>query len=225
MERREFLKKTSATLAVALSTRRVRAQEKAVRPDLLALAGGKGLKVFNRHVSPLQDGSRRGVRLDEASGQGLAYVDGLEFGNGTIELDIRGRDLQGQSFVGVAFHALDALTYDAIYFRPFNFRNEDPERRMHAVQYISMPLFYWSRLRSEHPGMYEKAVNPVPDPNDWFHARIVVASPTVRVFMGDATEPSLVVTQLGQQRRGMVGLWVDNFGGDFADLVIVPAHA
>ena len=73
--------------------------------------------------------------------------------------------------------------------------------------------------------MYEKGVNPVPDPNGWFHARIVVASPTVSVFVESAREPSLVVTQLSQRRRGIVGVWVDNFGGDFANLSVVPAHA
>ena len=72
--------------------------------------------------------------------------------------------------------------------------------------------------------MYEKGVSPVPDPNGWFRARIVVASPTVRVFVEDAPEPSLVVTQLSQRRRGLVGVWVDNFGGDFANLAIVPAR-
>ena len=135
MDRRNFLIQTSASLAAALSAPSVFGQEKAVRPDLSALAERKGLKVFNRQASPLQDGARKGVRLDTASGQGLAYVDGLEFANGTIELDIRGRDLQGQSFVGVAFHGVDALTYDAVYFRPFNFRAQDPERKIHAVQY------------------------------------------------------------------------------------------
>jgi hypothetical protein len=224
MHRRDFLIQTSASLASVLSTRSVSGQEPAVRPDLAALAERKGLKVFNRQVSPLEDGPRKGVRLDVASGQGVAYVEGLEFGNGTIEIDIRGRDVQGQSFVGVAFHGADALTYDAVYFRPFNFRAEDPLRKIHAVQYISMPTFNWQKLRTEHPGKYEKGVSPVPDPNGWFHARIVVASPMVRVFVDTAREPSLVVTQLSQRRRGMVGVWVDNFGGDFANLAIVPAR-
>jgi len=224
MDRREFLKQTSAVVVITTSNIRVFGQQKAVRPDLAALAEGKGLKVFNRRVSPLQDGPRKGVRFDEAQGQGIAYVEGLEFANGTIEIDIRGRDVMQQSFVGVAFHAADASNYDAVYFRPFNFRSSDPERRVHAVQYISMPTFTWQKLRTEHPNMYEKAVNPVPDPNGWFRARIVVASPKVSVFVEDAKEPSLVVTQLSDRRRGMVGLWADNFGGDFANLSIEHAH-
>jgi len=117
-----------------------------------------------------------------------------------------------------------AQVYDAVYFRPFNFRAADPDRRSHAVQYISMPTNNWQKLRSEHPGVYEKGVNPAPDPNGWFHARIVVASPRVSVFVEHAKEPSLVIAQLSDRRRGMVGIWVDNFGGDFANLAVTPAR-
>ena len=118
---------------------------------------------------------------------------------------------------------ISTCAYDAIYFRPFNFRAEDPVRRSHAVQYISSPIYMWQKLRTEHPGKYENAVNPVPDPNDWFHVRVVVASPNVSVFVGDAKEPSLVVSQLSERRKGLTGLRVDNFGGDFANFKIVPA--
>ncbi len=45
-----------------------------------------------------------------------------QFRNGTIECDIREKDVQGQSFVGITFHGVDSTTYDAIYFRPFNFK-------------------------------------------------------------------------------------------------------
>jgi len=36
-------------------------------------------------------------------------------------------------------------------------------------------------------------VNPAPDPNSWFHARIVVAFPKATVFVGDEKMPSLAV--------------------------------
>src|SRR5207302_8621574 len=167
---------------------------------------------------------RKGVRLSESQGDGVAYVQGIELANGTIEFDVRGKDVQQQSFVGVTFHGVDGTTYDAIYFRPFNFKAEDPDRRGHGVQYISHPTYTWQKLRTEQPGKYEHAVNPVPDPNAWFHARVVVASPKVSVFVGDATEPCLVVDQLSNRKKGLVGLWVGNTsGGDFADFKIVPA--
>jgi len=78
-------------------------------------------------------------------------------------------------------------------------------------------------LRTEQPGKFEQAVNPVPDPNAWFHVRVVVASPRVSVFVGDAKEPSLVVDQLSDRKKGLIGLWVgNNSGGDFANFRIIP---
>jgi hypothetical protein len=211
--------------AVGLGTSGAAGQQRAIEPDLAKLASGQGLRVTvtNRSVAGFTDGARRGLRLSEGPGEGAAYLEGVEFANGTIELDIRGKDAQGQSFVGVAFHGVDSTTHEAIYFRPFNFRAADSTRRAHAVQYISQPTYTWQKLRTEHPGMYEKPVNPAPDPNGWFHARVVVAGPKVSVFVDDATEPSLVVTRLSERTKGLVGLWVGNgSGGDFANLRIRP---
>ena len=206
-----------------LAASRVVGQQKTIEPDLAALAEGNGLKVFNRSVSSLNDGARKGVRLSENPAEGVAYLRGIEFTNGTIEFDVRGKDVQQQSFVGVAFHGVDGTTYDAIYFRPFNFRAVDPARRIHAVQYISHPTYTWQKLRTEQLGKFEQAVNPVPDPNAWFHVRVVVASPRVSVFVGDAKDPSLVVDQLSDRKKGLIGLWVgNNSGGDFANFRIIP---
>jgi hypothetical protein len=92
------------------------------------------------------------------------------------------------------------------------------------VQYISHPAHPWQKLRADHPGQYERPVKPVPDPNAWFHARVVVASPKVSVFVGDAKEPCLTVNQLSGRKKGLVGIWVGNTsGGDFANLKIVHA--
>jgi hypothetical protein len=224
MNRRDFVI-SAFSYGVGLSTAsRTVGQTKPAEPDLAALAQGNRFKVFNRTVTSLNEGPRKGVRLSESEGDGVAYLQGIEFTNGTIELDIRGKDVQQQSFVGVAFHGVDGTTYDAVYCRPFNFKAEDPSRRSHGVQYVSHPTYTWQKLRTEQPGKYEQAVNPVPDPNAWFHLRVVVASPKVSVLVGDAKEPSLVVDQLSDRRKGLVGLWVGNTsGGDFANLKIVPA--
>jgi hypothetical protein len=213
MNRRLAVPIASAAAALFIASR-VGGQGIALEP--------KSLRVVNRTATSLTDGARTGVRLSEAADPGVAYLQGVELGDGTIELDIRGKDVQGQSFVGVAFHGLDDTTYDAVYFRPFNFRTTDSTRHAHAVQYVSHPLYSWQKLRAEHPGEYERAVQPAPDPNGWFHARIVVAGPKVSVFVADATEPSLAVTLLSERRKGRVGLWVGNgSGGDFANLKIV----
>jgi len=194
--------------------------------DLSRIPQGNAWKIVNRGVTAIQDGSRKAVRLDERQGDGLVWLEGSSLGNGTIEFDVRGKDVFQQSFVGFAFHAADDQTFDAVYFRPFNFKNPDPARSVHAVQYVSHPLHTWQKLRAEKPEQYEKPVRPIPDPNGWFHVRIVIASPKVSVFVEDAVEPCLVVEKLGSRRTGKFGLMVGNgSGGDFANLKITPAKA
>lgn len=223
MNRRVFVMSTLGGMA-GLTNVPSFLQKKTIEPRLDELTPAKGLTIFNRTATSFSEGTRKGLRLSENPGDGVAYVQGIEFANGAIECDIKGKDVQQQSFVGIAFHGVDGTTYDAIYFRPFNFRSEDPARRIRAVQYVSHPTNTWQKLRAEQPGKYEKAVNPVPDPNGWFKARIVVASPNVSVFVNDAKEPSLVVTQLSDRKKGLLGLWVGNTsGGDFTNLRITPA--
>jgi hypothetical protein len=204
-----------AAFVVLFAVSSVASQQRTIEPT--------DVEVFNRSASSFRDGSRQALRLNSRPGDGVAYLRGIEFSNGTIELDVRGKDVQGQSFVGVAFHGVDGTTYDAIYFRPFNFRTPDPTRQSHAVQYISHPTYTWQKLRGERPGAFEQPVGPAPDPNGWFHVRVVVANPKVSVFVGDAKQPSLVVDQLSERTKGLVGLWVgNNSGGEFANLTITP---
>jgi hypothetical protein len=224
MNRRQFVISTCAGV-MGLSAVPSRAgQAKTITPDLAALADRNSLKLFNRTATGLVDGARKGVRLSEAEGEGMAFLPAIELANGTIEFNVRGKDVPQRSFLGVAFHGADAKAFEAIYFRPFNFRATDPVSRGHAVQYHSLPGYSWDKLRADQPGKYEQAVNPVPDPNVWFHARIVIADPKLSVFVGDAKDPCLVVNALNGRKTGMVGLWVgNNSGGDFANLTIIPA--
>lgn len=200
-------------------------EDQTVRPGLSQLARGDGGAVFNRSIEATERDGRPAVSLDEREGDGFAYWPDLSFADGSIELDIRGRDLGGRSFVGLAFHGLDEETYDVVYFRPFNFRAEDPARRAHAVQYISHPDYTWHRLRDEHPGKYENALDPAPDPDGWFHVRVVVEHPRVSVFVDGEQTPSLEVEQLSDRGRGWVGFWVGNgSNGEFANLVLTPSE-
>jgi hypothetical protein len=224
MNRREFVITTFGVAAALSNPASVFGQKKASEPDLGLLADGKGINTSNRTVTRITDGARKGIRVSEAEGEFPIYFSGIDFTNGTIEFDVKGKDVQGASFVGVAFHGVDATTFDGIYFRPFNFKTTDQARVLRAVQYISHPAHPWQKLRADTPGRYEKPVNPVPDPNAWFHARVVVASPKVSVFVNDGKEPCLVVDQLSDRKKGLVGIWVGNgSGGDFANFKILPA--
>lgn len=160
------------------------------------------------------------IHLNAMENDGLLWLNGSEFGNGTIEADIKGKNVQGQSFVGIAFHGTNNSTYDAIYFRPFNFQN--PDRDRHSVQYISHPGYTWHKLREEHPNEFENWVSPVPEPNDWFHVKILVEFPVVKVFIDNALKPTLEVKQLSNQKEGLIGFWVgNNSEGHFKNLKVI----
>jgi len=96
-----------------------------------------------------------------------------------------------------AFHVINAQTHEVVYFRPFNFRATDSTRHAHAVQYASHPRWPWEKLRTDHPGEYERALAPAPDGDEWFHVGVVVARPKVTVFVEGAAQPSLTVNELG----------------------------
>ena len=224
MHRREFVVSTLAGVVGLSRALRVSAQPAPITVDLGALLDSKALTLFNRTASRATDGARKAIHLGEAEGDGGAFLSGVEMANGTIDIDLRGKDVRQGSFLGVVFHGVDAMTYDAVYFRPFNFKAADPANRSHAVQYHSLPAYTWQRLRNEQPGKYEQPVSPAPDPNAWFHARVVVANPNVKVFVNGAADPCLSVTLLNDRTKGLTGLWVgNNSGGDFANLTITRA--
>lgn len=181
------------------------------------LSQGK-LETFTKDMKELNEGDKHGLSF-----QGLVWLTGQQFSTGTIELDMRGRDVFQKSFLGVVFHGVDTVTHDIIYFRPFNYRADDPLRKIHAVQYVSHPEFPWDTLRARFPGVYEKGINPPPSAIEWFHARIVVGEKDIKVYVNGLGTPSLTVNKLNKRKTGKIGLWNADYGqdGDFANLKIV----
>jgi len=192
-------------------------QQKKVTYDINhLLKENKLVKAYTRQtVKELTDGNKQGLTLD-----GILWLKDVDFKTGTIDIDLRGRDVFQESFLGIAFHGVDTTTNDVIYFRPFNFQTTDTLRRKHTVQYISEPDFPWDKLRKEHPLVYENAVNPFPLAEAWFHARIVVNADNIVVYVDHSHQPSLTVKKLNNRQSGLVGLWSSGLPGDFANLVI-----
>jgi hypothetical protein len=186
------------------------------------LTSGK-LRLVNRKAEKIAD--RPGaIHVSEAEGIGLAWVDGSDFAEGTIEVDVRGRDLLQQSFLGVAFHGKNDAAYEMVYLRPFNFRANDPTRHGHAVQYSEFPDYEWPRLRKEFPEEFENPVDGSIVPTDWVSLKVVVNAKGVQIFVGPIKTPALEARKLGQLDRGLVGLWVGtNSDGSFANLRVTPA--
>lgn len=224
----------SLTVLIVLSVvaRPADAQQKTITPDLKAIADGKGAKIpDNVSLKWVEDArGKPGLKIQPTKNDfsekdtWVIVLTGIAFTDGVIEFDALGKSDPPQSnFLGVAFRVVDEKTYDAVYFRPFNFRTDDAEQKAHAVQYISHPKYRWFDLRKDKPGQYEKPIVPAPDGDAWFHARIVIEKPRVSVYVNDAKEPSLVVEELSDRKGGGIGLWMGRQGGHFANLKITPA--
>ena len=193
--------------------------------DLHNLAKNKGIEVFNRELSLINEESHQGIRLSKDEGEGVAWLKGIEFSNGTLEFDVRGEDVKQHSFVGIAFHGKNNSTFDAVYLRPFQFRAQDEISRNKDLQYVSLPDFTWRILREKFPGKYEHSVEPAPDPNAWVRVRIVIKDYTVSTYINGCNEPSLVVEKINHVNTGSLGFYVaDTSGGDFANITITKTN-
>ncbi|MFN8346360.1 MAG: family 16 glycoside hydrolase [Spirosomataceae bacterium] len=191
------------------------------QPYQPALRNVNSWVLSGRTIETINENGKDGIKFSENEGRGLWLLKNYTFSEGTVEFDVKGRNVLQKSFVGFAFHYQNDSTYDVVYFRPFNFSNPDTARRVRAVQYMSLPDFGWSKLRAGHPQKYESSVNPVPDPDDWFHAKVVIKGKKVIVFVNNSSKPSLEAEKLTDTKSGQIALWVDTGSdGSFANLTI-----
>jgi hypothetical protein len=191
--------------------------QKTIQYNLAELFNKNGLVTdTSNHARILSDS----IYKQAISTQKIVWLKNVSFKSGTLEIDLRGKNVFLQSFLGIAFHASDSNHYEVVYFRPFNFQHPDTARRKWSVQYMVVPEYLYDKLRREHPLMYENAVTPVPEPDDWFHAAIMVDEDSVKVYVNRSLIPSLQVKRLSTETSGMIGLWDDELSGDFANLKI-----
>jgi uncharacterized protein YqgQ len=182
----------------------------------------ENLVAYNRDIKITDSNGKAVVYLDAYANNGIAWIKDIKFDNGIIEFDVKGKDVMQQSFVGIAFHGMNDTSYDAVYFRPFNFNSPDTLRKKHAVQYISMPQYDFSVLRQNSTGIYENKLTSSIKAEDWFHARIVINKEEIKVFVNNNEQPCLNVKPLNNYTTGKIGFWVgNNSDGYFANLSII----
>lgn len=193
--------------------------------DLHKLVKEKGIVVYNRELSLINEATHSGIRLSKAYGEGIAWIKGIEFSNGIVEFDVRGENVKQHSFVGIAFHGKNDSTFDAVYLRPFQFKEQDEVLKNRAIQFISLPEFTWRKLREKFPTKYEHSIEPAPDPDSWVKVRMVVRGSTISTYINDNKKPSLVVEKVNHIKSGAIGFYVaDTSGGDFANLTITEEN-
>lgn len=160
----------------------------------------------------------------------LAIVEGVDFGNGTIEVEVSGQPAPGaqggaRGFVGIAWRLQDdKKTYDCFYLRPTNGRANDQERRNHSVQYISHPEWTWYRFRGETPSRYETYADIAP--GEWIQVKIVVDGEKAHLHVNGAEQPTLIVNDVksGPDASGKVALWLEGSTvAHYRNLKITPS--
>lgn len=212
--------KKLTTICLILITTLVFSQ-KVQKFNLYKLFLKEKLIIINRELKAIDSLSYQYIQVSENENEGIIWLPIDNFKNGTIKIEMRGKNVVQRSFIGIAFHGQDDTTYDAVYCRPFNFLATDSVRRIHAIQYVSHPIYTWKKLREERNGIFEKEIKNPPDPNSWFTMTLVVENKTIKAFINDSETPSLEVEKLTTIQSGKLGIFVGGgSGGDFQNLFI-----
>ena len=182
-------------------------------PNLKTLLTGEGWEGKFISAELTNKDSSTAIMITKTEGDQFIWLNGFNFTDGTIEFDAKGKSNPPQSsFIGIVFRVVDEKTYDAVYFRPFNFRSTNPVNKSHAVQYTSHPEWTWNRLRNDRNGEYEKGIEPAPNGDEWFHAKVVIRDTEIKVYVNNANDPSLAVKELSNRKDGSVGIFCNGFG-------------
>jgi hypothetical protein len=170
---------------------------------------GQGVK-----AEAVEYGGRKAVRLtrQEGDGDGMAFVKGTQFRDGTIDVDVATKittppGVRMPGFTGIAFRtSADGSHYELFYLRPRNALSDDQAMRNHAVQYTSEPSYGWEKLRRSWPFIYEAYADLQPD--EWTKVKIEVHGRVATLYLNGSEKPALIVDGLkGEELQGGVALW------------------
>lgn len=184
----------SMLLIIGCSTKKI------ITPTIL------DVRVVDREVSMVG----KSLNLNAAEGDGMAILKNVSFTNGTISLDIKGENNPGRSFVGIAFNIENDTTFEAVYFRPFNFESPEQIRREHSMQYTYSPDYPWRRLRTENEGEFEAEYFDPPSPDDWFSITLIIEKDKVIVKETDSGKLLMQTRRLSSASSDKIGFWVGN---------------
>jgi hypothetical protein len=180
------------------------------------------LEVVNAQVRWVDYRGRHALNLAPLSGHEHAVNEEMtailtesDFKDGTIELDVAGARRAGYSkaeditgfkgMIGLSFR-VQGERAERFYVRPQNSRLDDQLFRNRSTQYESVPGFPWDQLREASPGVYESYVDL--DPGAWTKLKIEVSGTKARLYVNDATQPCLIVSDLKQgYGHGKIALW------------------
>jgi hypothetical protein len=154
--------------------------------------------LVNRAASSVEYRNQRAVRIDSRPGAGLAWVEGLRFSVGKIDLNIAAV----KQDVGIAFHVRNEREFEAICFHVGNEAQHEGESQHVVVRYLSTGL----DRDTNHEARFDL---PYSQSGEWFKVRITISKEVIAVFISGGNIPTLsVYASGGGGVYGSVGLWV-----------------
>ncbi|HKQ92425.1 MAG TPA: hypothetical protein VJZ77_17330 [Blastocatellia bacterium] len=154
--------------------------------------------LVNRAASSVEYRNQRAVRLDSRPGAGLAWVEGLRFSVGKIDLNIAAV----KQDVGIAFHIRNEREFEAICFHVGNEAQHEGESQPVVVRYLSTGL----DRDANHEARFDL---PYSQSGEWFKVRITISKEVIAVFISGGNIPTLSVYASGDGGvYGSVGLWI-----------------
>src|SRR5215510_1532682 len=193
-------------MGVGISTTRTKQKKfdlrRLVSNDALGLEESRGVGerwiLFNRAASSVEYRNRQAVRFDSRPGVGIAWVEGLRFSVGKIDLKIAAAPQD----VGIAFHIQNEREFEAICFHIGNEARNEGESQRVVVQYLSTDL----DRNENHEAQYDL---PYSQSGEWFKVRISISKEVIAVFISGANIPTLSVSASERGAvYGSVGLWI-----------------
>ena len=131
----------------------------------------------------------------------IAYVKGLEFKDGIIEMDAAWPGERG-GYLGLAFRIKDAHHYESVYFRP------ESSGTINAIQYMPEKKTDYNWWDYEADKYQAKTTLPL---HGWFHVKVTVNGNKLTVFVNRQATPAFVYSPLdGSLKSGSVGFWLGN---------------
>ncbi len=131
-----------------------------------------------------------------SDGVGIAYLDKLDFQNGSIECDLFSPS--PKAYLGIAFRIGSLTNFECIYFQPHTSGKRD------AVQYD--PIFNSSATWQLYNGAPYQAVADIPT-QKWFHVKIEVSGDYATVYLDHHPEATLTVKLKHKLTTGSVGVY------------------
>jgi hypothetical protein len=199
-------------IAIGISTTRTKQRKFDLRKLASVTNQGSGEKwiLVNRAASIVEYRNEQAVMFDSRSGKGLAWLEGLRFSTGKIDLNIAATPQDA----GIAFHIQNEREFEAVCFHIGDEARDESESQRVVVRYLSTYAGRNLRREAQFDLPYSRS-------GEWFKARLSISKEVVAVFINGANLPTLSVRasedpeaygsaggSAGGFASGFIGLWI-----------------